>query len=139
MNQSEMLEKARKAIGATSDHELAEALGMRPSNISRVRSGKQNLGPESALKLAEILKIDPAKVAAAAYAARATSSTARRAWERAAALCVMLALGATFGGNVKAQDLQTKHYARKGRKRRMGRKFRRPITCIDKTTTRVCA
>lgn len=107
MNQNAMLDKAKELLSIATDTELAQALGVDQTTISKVRRGRNNLGPETALRLAEILGIDPAKVAAAAYAARATSSTAKRKWEKAAALCIVLAAAwaSTPGTSIAAETV----------------------------------
>jgi Bacteriophage CI repressor helix-turn-helix domain. len=129
MNQAEILDRAKAALGTDSDSALAKKLKVDHTSISKIRMGRNNIGPELALKIAEISGIPAEKIAAAAYAARSKTQDAKRKWERMATLCVVLALGSTFGGNVKAEDLQTKHYARRGRKRRMRRPRRAPIRC----------
>jgi hypothetical protein len=49
-------DRIREALGMSSDLELAEVLGIRPTSISMVRKGKSKLGHIPRLKLLEIVE-----------------------------------------------------------------------------------
>lgn len=96
MTQAEILDLAKKALSLDTDTELAKVLGIGQPSVSKIRTGQNNFGPETALQIAEILGVDPAKISAAAYAARASTPKARKAWERAATLCTLLSVASVI-------------------------------------------
>lgn len=81
MKQSEIIDLAKQRTKAKLDEDLAEMLGIDQSTVSRLRNGRQNFGPELALKVADAAGIDPREVVAAAMAARCKDEDARKRWE----------------------------------------------------------
>lgn len=97
------LEAVKAKTGAASDYALAPILGLTKQQISVYRNNKGFLGDETAIKVAEILEIDAAIVAAAVHAERAKSDQEKAMWTSmweklggvAASLVVALALGSS--------------------------------------------
>lgn len=71
--------KVRKAL--PSDYALAAELGITRSAVSRLRNRKDFFGDSTAIRVAELLEIDPAIVVAAAHAERAKKPEERAVWE----------------------------------------------------------
>jgi len=84
----------------TSDGQLAKLLGLTRASASVFMLGKNYLGDETAIKVAELLEIDPAHVVACVHAERAKHEGERKLWERIAKLTagatVLLFLFAIF-------------------------------------------
>ncbi|MGA9853425.1 MAG: hypothetical protein WBR15_10920 [Gammaproteobacteria bacterium] len=81
-----------------SDYRLAHILNVTRATTSAWRTGKTQLGDESALKMAELLGEDPQFVLACIHAERAHNAGVRQAWEKiaAGAACALLILGFTL-------------------------------------------
>lgn len=84
MNTCELLDSAKAALGLPSDYALSKWLGVTRSMMSRYRCGKDHLGDEYALKIAEALKIHPGAVLAAIHAERSKRPAVKKAWEKIA-------------------------------------------------------
>lgn len=56
----ELPDRIREALGMTSDQELADVLGIKPTSISMVRKGKSKLGHIPRLKILEVIEGLPA-------------------------------------------------------------------------------
>lgn len=67
-----------------SDGRLAVMLGLTRSSISRFMLGKDSLGDETSVKVADLLDIDPGYVIACIHAERAKEVKTRMVWERIA-------------------------------------------------------
>ncbi|WAL84970.1 helix-turn-helix domain-containing protein [Pandoraea sp. XJJ-1] len=63
-----------------SDYALAKLLCIRPSAISNYRAGRSHFDEEIAVRVAEILEIDPMEVIASANYERAKTDTGRALW-----------------------------------------------------------
>lgn len=85
-----------KARHGLSDYALAPRLGVGKGQISRYRNGLDFLSDDAALKLAQLLEVDPRLVIASAHAERSKSPEAREFWRRWAAAAV--AAAAFIGG-----------------------------------------
>lgn len=75
------IDEAEKRLGL-SDYAMAKRLGVSTAQMSRYRTGQRFLGDDVAVRLAELLGVDPLPILAAAAAERATTDTARAAWAR---------------------------------------------------------
>ncbi len=62
------------------DADIARLLNKSTATIARWRNCRQQFGPETAMKVAEMLKIDPARIAADMYAQRASNQRLKRKW-----------------------------------------------------------
>jgi hypothetical protein len=71
--------KARHSV--PSHYALAKKLGCTHQTVSKYRLRKDFLGDSTAIKVAELLEIDPAIVIASAHAERAKKDDERAAWE----------------------------------------------------------
>lgn len=81
MKTIEFMDAIKRIHNVPSDYALAPMLGVTRSQISCYRNGKTHLGDDTALKVAELLGLDPGYVAACAHAERAASEGARTMWE----------------------------------------------------------
>lgn len=81
---NELLDQVKARHGLKSDYALAAKLGMTRSLISAYRTNKRMLGDEAAMRVAELLAIDPAYVFASMEAQRTQNEAARAVWERLA-------------------------------------------------------
>lgn len=86
MNTNELLDQVKARYGLHSDYSLSAKLGLTRSVVSAYRNGKRMLGDDAALKVAELLDLDPGYVLACMEAERSHSAAAKAAWERLADL-----------------------------------------------------
>ena len=101
-----------------SDYATAKAIGVERSVISSIRR-REAIADENAVKVAELLGIDPGEVLLAAAMAR-SSGTVRQAWEsvskRAGIVASMLILAVLASGfsnrNEANTNTQNIHYAK---------------------------
>ena len=70
-------------MGPASDYAISKLLGKPAGHITQLRHGS-TFGDELAIKVAELLEIDPGEVMANMNAQRAKSAQARAVWERIA-------------------------------------------------------
>lgn len=82
----EFLNEVKKNHHLTSDGQLAKLLGLTRSSTCLFMQGKNFLGDETAMKVAELIKADPAFVVACIHAERAKQTPERKMWERIAAM-----------------------------------------------------
>ena len=80
MNTLEYLDAVKKKLGITSDYALAKALRVAQPTVIGSRSGRSTLNDDTALSIAEILKVHPLEVIAAANAERAKTPEQRARW-----------------------------------------------------------
>lgn len=80
----ELLDKVKSRYHLPSDYALAAKLGVTRAGISGYRHGRSKLGDEAAIKVAELLEIDPGYVLACMEAERAQSAAGRTAWGKLA-------------------------------------------------------
>lgn len=83
---TEFLDLVKARHGLSSDYALADKLGLTRSMVSAYRNGKRMLGDESAMRVAELLELDPGFVLACVEAERSHSPAIRAAWENLADL-----------------------------------------------------
>lgn len=83
---NQLLDRIKEKYGLKSDYALAKAIGMSRERISRYRNSSGELGDDAALKVAELLDLDPGYVLACMSHQRTKSDAARHAWERLADL-----------------------------------------------------
>ena len=92
---SEFLDAVKERHSLQSDYALAKRLGVRHSTISHYRSGRSSMDPKTAVKIAELLALDPLEVIAAAEVERARDEKTKGFWMRyAAALCMIVGVSA---------------------------------------------
>jgi transcriptional regulator with XRE-family HTH domain len=77
----DFLNAVKAAQGLTSDYQLAKFLGITASSISLSMSGRTFLGDETAIKVADSLKIDPAQVIASVHYERAKKAEEKAVWK----------------------------------------------------------
>lgn len=78
---TEFLDEAKTRLNLPSDYALSKALGTTKQAISNYRNGKTSFDDTTALKVAELLKVDPAVVVAAAHAERARMPAEKAMWQ----------------------------------------------------------
>ncbi|MEW6258025.1 MAG: DUF3693 domain-containing protein [Pseudomonadota bacterium] len=78
----DFLDALKARYDVHSDYALVRITGFSKQRISRYRLKEDFLGDESALRVAELLDLDPGYVMACAHAERAGSEQIRRVWER---------------------------------------------------------
>ncbi|WP_244126221.1 hypothetical protein [Burkholderia gladioli] len=78
----EYLDAVKARLDLPSDYATAKVLGLTRAAVSKQRSGQSAFDDLTAVRVAEILGIDPIEVIAAANAERARDDDARRTWER---------------------------------------------------------
>lgn len=93
----ELLDRLKLHRAIPSDYQLAKALGVTQQTISRYRVGKDSFSDSTALKVAELLDMDPAIVAATAHAERAKSDPERAMWSDLIRRLGGLAAGVVIG------------------------------------------
>lgn len=76
----DFIEAVSRKLGGASDYAVAKALGITRASVSRYRNGHGGFDDETALKVARVLDIDPAAVAAASHAERAKTPEVRQMW-----------------------------------------------------------
>src|SRR5258708_29549327 len=79
----QFLDAVRARYGLTSDYQLAKLLGLKQQAISHYRKGR-TWGAETAVKVAELLKLPAVYVLACMAAERAGTVETRNAWSKAA-------------------------------------------------------
>lgn len=80
---NQYLDAVKAKHGLTSDYQLAKLLGIRQSTISGYRAERSHLDDLMALKVAELLSIDPMEIIAAANVERAKTAETKRVWTTA--------------------------------------------------------
>lgn len=80
MNTIEYLQAVKTRLEITSDYALAARLGITRSAVSKLQQGGVSFSDDVALTIAEILKLNPLVVIAAANAERAKTPEQRARW-----------------------------------------------------------
>nr|DAD55493.1 MAG TPA: helix turn helix protein [Corticoviridae sp.] len=80
MNTLDYLSAVKKKLGIESDYALAKALGITHSAICGYRAGRSRIDDDTALKISEILDMNPLQVIAQANAERAKTPEMRSRW-----------------------------------------------------------
>ena len=84
MTTIEYIDALRAHLGLSSDYQLARELRVTRSAVSKYRTGQTTADESTALRIAELLNIDPARVLADVAAERARTPEARTVWRRIA-------------------------------------------------------
>lgn len=84
----ELLEEVKARYGLKSNYALAKKLGQTDTDIARWMKGKNTLGDDAAMQVADLLDLDPAYVVACMHAERAKHESERKLWERIASMAV---------------------------------------------------
>lgn len=84
MKTVDFLDALKRVHALPSDYAAAQILGITRAQVSKYRNGRDFMGDEVALKVAELLALEPGYVAACAHAERAASEGARSMWESVA-------------------------------------------------------
>ncbi|WP_076887767.1 DUF3693 domain-containing protein [Burkholderia pseudomallei] len=79
----EYLDAIKVRLDLPSDYAVAKALGLTRAAVSKQRLGHSVFDDTTALRVAEILGVNPMEVISAANAERARDEETRRLWERA--------------------------------------------------------
>jgi predicted transcriptional regulator len=87
----EFISDLKTKTGLDSDYAIAKHLGITKTALSQYRLGKSFLGDQTAMKVAEMLEIDPAYVVACVHAERTKHAAEKKLWERIATLTAGIA------------------------------------------------
>lgn len=92
----EFLDAVKAKYNLPSDYALQSVLGITKASISRLRNGKDYFGDTTAMRVAEVLGIDPGFVIACAHRERAKTAEEKAVWasmmEKLGGLAAMLIL-----------------------------------------------
>ena len=97
MKTIEYLDAVKQRHSLPSDYALAKLLRVDQTTISTYRSGRGEMDATTAVKVAELLAVNPLSVIASVELARAKKDDARKIWLRYAAV-VVLSTSAIGGG-----------------------------------------
>lgn len=86
MKTLELLDALAARYSLRSDYAIAKFLGVSKTTVNRYRHKMGQLGEEEAVKVAELLDLDPAQVLAEIQAERTNCPAAKAHWERLAQL-----------------------------------------------------
>lgn len=92
----EYLDAVKIRLDLPSDYAAAKALGVTRAAVSKYRLGHASFDDTTALRVAEILEIQPFEVIAAANVERARDTETRSLWERAWGKAVGATVAATL-------------------------------------------
>lgn len=81
LNTLDWLSAAKTTLGVASDYALAKQLHVAKQTIGNYRTHKSELDDSMALRVAEILGVNPAVIVASAYHARAKTDAQRKVWQ----------------------------------------------------------
>lgn len=85
MKTCDYLDQVMRVKGITSDYALAKALGITRQTISGYRNKNTSLHDDVAIRLAELLDIEPGIVLIDMHAERSKTAEIRSVWERVSA------------------------------------------------------
>lgn len=94
MKTVEYLDAVKARHDLKSDYALAKLLHITPTTIYTYRAGRGEMDATTAVKVAELLAVNPLGVIAAVELARAKSEQSRKVWLRYAAAVTIAVLGA---------------------------------------------
>jgi hypothetical protein len=108
MKTIEYLDAVRARLNLASDYRLAKVLGIRVQTVSNYRHGRTAMADDVAVRVAELLQLDPARVLADMAAERSSSEAVRAIWSRVAATLSVAAVAiiASGPGDAKAASLK---------------------------------
>lgn len=123
----EFLDALKASNGGASDYAIAKILGVSHQTVSRYRIGKDFLGDSTAIRVANLLKIDPAYVIACAHAERSKKAEEKAVWlsimERLGGAAAALVLGLGLSASpapAQASEPENLHYVKSKRRRQAG-------------------
>lgn len=90
------IDEAKRRLGISSDYGMAKELGMTRGAFAHYKSGRRVIDDYTAAKLAEVLKINPLEVIAAANAEREKDSQKAEFWRKLASGAQGAILGSTL-------------------------------------------
>jgi transcriptional regulator with XRE-family HTH domain len=82
MKTSQYLDLLKAHYDLTSDYQIAKKAGLSTQSVSRYRLNKTSFDDLTAIRIAELLEIEPAKIMADMHALRAKDAETRAVWER---------------------------------------------------------
>ncbi len=103
----DFLDSVKAKHGLTSDYQLAKLLECQPSAISNYRMGRSRLDDDAALKVADLLSIDPVFVLANIHAERAKTQEQKKIWSRVAKMVSGVSAAVFCAVILSAVDLPT--------------------------------
>lgn len=92
----EFISDIKSKYGIESDYAAAKLLGVTKTTMSHYRNGKGLLGDDSAMKIAQLLELDPGYVLACIAAERSKQPEVKAAWKHTAEMLYGLAAVFTF-------------------------------------------
>lgn len=96
----QLLDAVKAKCELASDYALAKELELPCQSISQYRKEKNSFGDDTAIRVAEILELEPASVLAAVYAERAKTEKAKAVWknvcEKMGGIALSLLVGTAF-------------------------------------------
>jgi transcriptional regulator with XRE-family HTH domain len=102
MKANQYLDDVKTRHNLSTDYALAKTLAVSHGTISNYRKGRSVMDPTLAVKVAELLNLNPLVVIAAAELERARRDDVKKVWLRyAAALMLAVAAGAPQDGNAR--------------------------------------
>jgi hypothetical protein len=119
----ELLDAVKAALELPSDYALAHRLGVSRQRVSMWRTSREGLGDDIALKVAELLELDPGYVLACLAAERTQRPAVRQVWEKVAEGLALVLFGAGLAGGPPSVEaggilhntLPSTHYATRRR------------------------
>lgn len=99
---NEFLDAVKAAHNIQSDYKLGVVLGLSDSAVNNYRKGRSRLDDGVAMKVAEMLQLDPGYVVACIHAERAPDERLKRMWETLAARAVKKKRGGSTAAAVLA-------------------------------------
>ncbi|MCG9025174.1 hypothetical protein LH462_06835 [Laribacter hongkongensis] len=73
---------AKQRIGVESDYAMAKVIGVTRHQISKIKTGKSNLGDTTAIRLAQFAHFDALKIISSLNFERAKSPSEKAFWEQ---------------------------------------------------------
>lgn len=80
MKTTEYFKQVKRRLGIESDYALAKALGISTQMVSKIQAGKHTMGDSTALKVAELLNLNPGIVLADLHAEREKDPVIQAVW-----------------------------------------------------------
>jgi transcriptional regulator with XRE-family HTH domain len=110
---AQIAEAIRKTTPRGTDYAVSRALGISQSNLKRVLEGKRNLGTESCVRAAELLRLPVTEVLAEVGVESAKTPEKKAFWEKRLPriLPTLVAWGAGVGALTTHEVLRAIHYA----------------------------
>lgn len=80
---ADYLDAVAARLGGASDYRVAMTLGVTPAAVCNWRKGRDSIGDDAALKVAELIGVEAAEIMIVAKAERAKNAAVKEAWESA--------------------------------------------------------